>query len=372
MKENRHPDIPKPRLKVYYARAMDGIAPSKIMEDEQHVTTALSQKGFSIANPYREQETQIEQADRLVENNLKLLKESDILLGNLSIHDYTYIGAVFEILQAANLGIPIVVFIGNSNLENRFYLHFYCNFICRTIDEAVEYIWRCWTSEGINHQLNEEMKFYDKIATEPGNGTRKSYKNKESDIEIYDRERGSLKEKLRHYCRYKNVLELGCGIGEWTQVIAEVAKSVTCIESSQNMIARAKETLRESPIRPNFIHGDFFNQTFLVESSDVIVLYFTLSFFPALLQNKLLSAMKKRVSKDGHFLFGESIQISTLPSIGLGRQRIQTRRACGKEYAIYKEHFAPYQLEKLLNLNSLSVIDLPIDVRWFTFCAAHC
>ncbi len=372
MKETRQPDSRKLKLKVYYARAMDGIELSKIMEDERQVKVALSRKEFSIANPYKEQEVQIEQAGELVENNLKLLKGSDILLGNLSIHNYTYIGAVFEILQAANLDIPIVVYIGNSNLENRFYLHFYCNFICRTIDEAIEYIWRCWTSEGRDHQLNEEKEFYDKIATEPGNVTRKSYKNKKFDNERYDKERDQLKEKLRQYCWRKNVLELGCGIGEWTQVIAEVAKSVTCIESSQNMIKRAKERLVKSPIQPGFIHGDFLDETFSIEPSDVIVSYFTLSFLPPLLQNKLLFSMKKWGTKNGLFLFGESIQITTLPSIGLGRQRIQTRRACGKKYTVYKEHFTPYELEKLLNINGFRVIDLPINVRWFTFCATHC
>lgn len=371
MKKEFQYGVPAHKLKVYYARAMDGIDHSQIIEDDHLVKATLSRKGLSIVNPYAERPVQIEQKDKLVENNLELLKESDILLGNLSIHNYTYIGAVFEILQAANLGIPIVVFIGNSNLGNRYYLHYYCNFICKTIDEAVEYIWRCWTSEGINEQLKEEKEYYNKIATQPGKVTRKSYKNKESDIDRYESERGQLKERLRDYCRDKNVLELGCGTGEWTLVIAEVAKSATCIESSQNMIKRAKERLGKSLIQLDFIHGDFFDETFSIESAEVIVSYFTLSFLPPSLQNKLLSAMKKWASKDGYLLFGESIQIPTLSSIGLGRQRIQIRRACGKEYLIYKELFTPVQLRKLLNSNGFRVVDSLDNVRWFTFCAAH-
>lgn len=369
MKKKRQSDMVKRNLTVYYARAMDGVESSKILQDECLVKSALNSKGLFIANPYSEQKFQMEQVDHLVQNNLKLLKNSDVLLANLSLQSYTYIGAVFEILQAANLGIPIVACIGNSNLGSRYYLHYYCSFICSTIDEAVEYMWRCWTSEGVNQQLKEEMEFYDKIAAQVGEVTRKQYKSKKLDIGRYERERNRLKEKLRDYCHEKNALELGCGTGEWTQVMTEVAKSVTCIESSQNMITRAKERLEKSPIQPFFINGDFFDDTLSIEPCDVVVSYFTLSFLPPLVQNTLLSVMKKWASKDGHFLFGESIQISTLPSIGLGLQRMQTRKVRGKEYVIYKEHFTPVRLQKLLNANGFRIIDSPDDVKWFTFCA---
>ena len=363
-------NITKSKLNVYYARAMDGIEPHIIIEDERLVKTALSRRGLLITNPYSEQKVQIEQVDHLVQNNIKLLKKSDILLVNLSIQNYTYIGAVFEIVQAANLCIPIVAYIGNSNFKNRYYLHFYCSFICKTIDEAVEYIWRCWTSEGISSQLKEEIEFYDKIATERGKTTRKPYEGKKSDIDRYEKEREQLKQKLRDYCRDKKVVELGCGTGEWTQVIAEVSTSLTCIEASSNMIIRTKDRLRESPIQPSFINGDFFDETLSIAPCDVIVSYFTLSFLPAFVQNTLLSVMKKLALKDGYFLFGESIQISTLPSIGLGRIRIQMRKVCGKEYVIYKEHFTPVQLQRVLKTNGFKITDSPDDVRWFTFCAA--
>jgi SAM-dependent methyltransferase len=361
-------------LRIYYARAMDGTDATKIRDDECSLMTALQRKGLpeeSFVNPHTSQAVPIEEADRLVDDNLKLLKASHIVLANLSLQNYTYVGAIFEMAQAANLGRPIVACIGSSSLDNRYYLHRYCDFICRTIDEAVEYIRRCWTLEGINHQLNEEREFYDKIAIERGIATGKPYKNKELDIDRYKREKDHLKEKLRDYCRDKIVLELGCGTGEWTQVVADVAKSVTCIESSRNMIERAKQRLAKSLIQPNIIHGDFFDETSSVEPADVILSYFTLSFLPPKAQSSLLSLMKKRASRNAKFLFGESIQISTLPSIGLGHQRIQTRGACGKEYMIYKEHFTPYRLERILTANGFRVADSSDDGRWFTFCAAQ-
>jgi ubiquinone/menaquinone biosynthesis C-methylase UbiE len=350
---------------------MDALDQSRIIEDDKHVKMELARRRFFIVNPYKEQVIQIEQANQIVEKNLKLLKESDVLLVNLTVPNYTYIGVVFEIVQAATLGLPIIAYIGDSHLADRYYLHAFCDFICNTIEEAVEYIRRCWTFEGINKQIKEEKEFYDKIATQTEKTTRKPYKNKKKDIDRYEKERARLKNMIRDYCLDKNVLELGCGTGEWTKAIAEVAKSIVCIESSLNMIKSARERLATSSIQPDFINSDFFDESLSVKPCDIIVSYFTLSFLPPLAQNELLSIMKKWISKDGFLLFGESIQVSALPSIGLGRQRIQVRNANGKKYRMFKEHFNPYHFQKVLALNDFKIINLPLDVKWFTFCSAQ-
>lgn len=370
--KNKYPSVISEReLKIYYARAMDSIKHSEIIEDDRLINDALKQKGFSLINPYEKQNIPIQKAGGLIENNFALLKESDVLIANLTKKDYQYIGAIFEIAQAVNLGIPTMVCIGNSNLENRYYLQFYSDFICNTIDEAITYIWRCLSLEGINHQLKEEKTFYDHIAVNYETLSRKTYQDKDADIDRYEKEREQLKEKLRYYCHDKTVLELGCGTGDWTKFIAEVSKSVVCIDASQNMIKRAKERFTDSTIQPYFIQGDFLDETLHIEPCDIVVSYFALSFLPPPIQINLLSNMKKWVKKDGCCLFGESMKFALLPSIGLGCRKIQRRTIDKKEYFLYKEYFSPDQLQKLLVLNGFRVIDLPSDVRWFTFCAVQ-
>ena len=354
-------------LKIYYVRAMDGIDSSEIKRDERKLGSALRKKELSIVNPYTNSDDKLERIDQLIENNLSLLTDSHMVLADLSMRNYIYVGAVFEIVQATDIGHPIVVCVGDSDLGERCYLYYYTNFLCRTIDEAIEYIWRCWTIEGINQQLEEEKEFYDKVALEHGKLTGKPYDKKESDIVKYNEEKNQLKQRLGDYCHDKKVLELGCGNGEWTEVIADVAQAITCIDTSQNMIWQAKEKLKNSTTEKYFIHGDFLDGTIPLGTYDIIVFYFTLSFLPPVVQQELLSIMKNHISGEGYFLFAESVQMSTLRSKGLGCRRIQMRQAYGKEYMIYKESFSPCRLDT----NAFKVVDSLDDVRWFTFCAAH-
>jgi SAM-dependent methyltransferase len=369
--KKRYLDTIKRELKVYYARAIDDIDYSEILRADLRIQKAINQKGFFLVNPYKKTSISVEQLGNIVDKNTELLKESDVLLADLTIKDYTYIGAIFEIVQAVNFGIPTVICVGNTNYKNRLYLHHYCDFICRTVDEGFEYIWRFLSHDGIEHQLREEEEFYEAIAANYYEESRKTYADKEKDIEKYERERITLREKLEKYCRNKSVLELGCGSGDWTQTITEVAKSVTCIDISTYMINEAKKRLIRSPIQPYFICGDFLDETLSIEPCEVVVSYFTLSLFPPIIQNILLSNMKNWVTTGGYFLFGESMQISTISSIGMGRRRIQCRTVGRRDYIIYKDHFSPDRLQALLNMHQFEVFDISSVFRWFAFCCAH-
>lgn len=54
-----------------------------------------------------------------------------------------------------------------------------------------------------------------------------------------------------------HVLELACGPGQWTRQIAATAASVTAVDASPEMIARAQSAVGEVPVR--FIRSDIFS-----------------------------------------------------------------------------------------------------------------
>lgn len=357
-------------IRLYYARAMDGIPLSEILEDDRILYAAMEAHGFTVINPYRKADMPFQDAVVLIKENLELLRQSNVVIVDLSKRDYQYIGALFEIAHSVTFGKPVIVCIGSSDLDRRFYLHHYADFMCRTVDEAMTYIWRCCSLEGICEQIQQAKTFYDHIALTYQETSRKTYQEKDSDIKQYEKERTQLKANLSYYCRSKSVLELGCGVGDWTKVIADVADSVTCIDASQTMIHRAKEKLSQAPARINFIEGDFLDETLNITPCDVVVSYFALSFLPPIIQYKYLSNIKLWLKNGGRCLFAESTKIATLPSVGLGSQRLQRRLANGQEYLLYKEHFTAKSLEQLLNANGFKIVDLPQDVRWFSFCSA--
>jgi len=358
-------------LKIYYARAMDNIDNYEIINDDIQTQNAINQKGFSLVNPYESKDVSVVHPGTIIEKNTQLLQDSDVLIANLSIKNYTYIGAIFEIVQAINLKIPTVICVGNTNYRKRLYFHYYCDFICKTISEGLEFIWRFFTYDGIEHQLKEEEAYYQAIATNYEYKSRKIYIDKKSDLDKYEQERIILRKKLKEYCKNKSVLELGCGSGDWTQTIVEVAKAVTCIDVSSCMIAEAKKRLNNSPIQPDYICGDFIDETLTIEPCEIVVSYFALSFLPPIVQNIFLSKIKNWITPGGCILFGESMHISTIPSVGIGCRRIQYRTVGDKKYVMFKEHFSPDRLRKLISTHQLKVFDFSDNFRWFSFCCAQ-
>jgi len=360
--------------KVYYARAMDDLETAEILRDDASVSRALRNIGLDLVNPYercRKVNTSRHIAAEQIEvANTGMLRQSDVLLANLSRPDYTYIGVIFEIVDAVCNDIPVVAYVGDSPLKDRFYFHQYCHFICTSLDEAIAYLRRCHSAEGLGLQIQDVKEYYDRVAGISHYRTPKQ-RDEERHGKGYDRERQRLEEKLRNYCRHKTVLELGCGTGEWTRHIAEVAKVVGCVESSAQMIRRAEEALTGCVLKPDVIQGDFLDESLSLDRHDVIVCYFLLSILPPPLQKLLLRRIRDWMTTEGIVLCAEAIQVSSTPSIGFGRRRIQRREVEGEAFMMYKEYFTPRQMAELLEGNGFQVVHLPEDSRWFAFCAAR-
>jgi hypothetical protein len=127
----------KNEIKVYYARAMDDISIVEIKKDDLEVSNLVQERGFSLNNPFEEYRDISQSYRTIIENNLRLLQSSNVLLANLSIPGYVYVGAIFEIVQAVNFGIPTIIFTGKTMLDKRIYLRYYTQYICETLEEAI-------------------------------------------------------------------------------------------------------------------------------------------------------------------------------------------------------------------------------------------
>ncbi len=75
------------------------------------------------------------------------------------------------------------------------------------------------------------------------------------DDPIRQGEQNQIKEELKRLLAGKSVLEIACGTGYWTKYIAEVAKNITGIDISDEVL----EIARSKNIQAQFINGDAFN-----------------------------------------------------------------------------------------------------------------
>lgn len=115
--------------------------------------------------------------------------------------------------------------------------------------------------------MQQVREDFDRIAllTSDEAGTRKPYSNY----------------LLRHVPSGCNrILEIGCGFGAFTRLLADRAQHVTAIDLSPRMIKVAKKRSSEHP-NLEFILGDFLQLVFPAESYDCIVTIAALHHLPS-------------------------------------------------------------------------------------------
>ena len=95
---------------------------------------------------------------------------------------------------------------------------------------------------------------------------------------------------LRQSCHH--ALEIGCGLGAFTRLLADRAEQVTAIDLSPAMIAIAKESSSDID-NVQFLLGDFLELDLLSESYDCVVSIATLHHLPQQLAlNKMKSVLR--------------------------------------------------------------------------------
>lgn len=97
--------------------------------------------------------------------------------------------------------------------------------------------------------------------------------------------------RLRTLVTGKNVLELACGTGYWTKVMAETAAHITAIDLWPEMIAVAKKKTLRAPV--DFIAADMFTHPLAENSYDFIAVGFWFSHQPKQEYEKFFALITK-------------------------------------------------------------------------------
>ena len=118
----------------------------------------------------------------------------------------------------------------------------------------------------------------------------------------------SILEKTFHPAN--SVLEVGCGEGHLSKILADLFKKVTAVEKCSKKVEIAKQTLKE---KSNVIieNCDFFCMTFPDSLFDAIVLKNTLHFFDDV--PKVLREVDRIIKPGGHFYVITSSSIELQP-----------------------------------------------------------
>lgn len=358
------------KLSVFFAHAMDARSREDIVLDDEKYTKLLSTIGGVITNPYRQKsQNLIQHGLSIAQRNLMLLRTSDIVLADLSVPNYQYIGCIFEIVHASINDVPVVLVVGDNDFSDRLLFQAYCDFIARNADEAIEYIRRAYTQEGVERQMIEMQTYYNEIAHKYMDKSVRTHKQSQESIEFKKKERAELRTIIRKYVKGK-VCQIGIGTGDWTKTIGETSDRVVGVEQSQEMLVQARLNLA-SYGNITFMHCDALKEDISGGPFDCVVIFFLLSLLPRSMQDRLLNRVQKILKPGGLLVIADTKKLGDLPAMGLGRRQLQQRKSDNKVFILYKEHFVGDSLVGLLEKKGYEVIDASRKSVWFPWAISR-
>ena len=125
---------------IFFAQAIEGLSVEKIQENFSPFHSIFNRNNLKIINQDLMTPNPKEEAIKLIEEELKLLSTADMLVVDMSIANRNYLGCTIEMTKAKELGIPIIVYTGNSNYQTRGSLSYLTSYVVRNYDELEKLI----------------------------------------------------------------------------------------------------------------------------------------------------------------------------------------------------------------------------------------
>jgi ubiquinone/menaquinone biosynthesis C-methylase UbiE len=149
---------------------------------------------------------------------------------------------------------------------------------------------------------------------------------------------------IRRLAQGKDVLEIACGTGLFTQAAAEVSARLTALDAAPEMLAVNRRRFVDRGV--HYVLGDVFEWT-PSETFDMVFFTFWLSHVPPARLAGFLDTVCQALRAGGHVLIldeyaGSRQRYSTL---GLRHQRVLSS---GADFNIVKVYYEPVQVEQAL------------------------
>jgi len=159
--------------------------------------------------------------------------------------------------------------------------------------------------------------------------------------------------RLARLVEGKSVLDLVCGTGYWTKVMAETAGIVVASDISEEMIVEARKKEYSQPV--HFVRADLYRLPFAGGRFDIVTLGFWFSHEPVQNHGPFLDMLKSLAGDDGLVWMIDNNPPAEGPkyrSVGkdeFGNNYRQRFLDSGEEFAILKNYFTVSQLENILS-----------------------
>ncbi len=184
------------------------------------------------------------------------------------------------------------------------------------------------------------------------------------------KELAGLKVQLEAIVRGRDVLEIACGTGYWTEIMSKAAKSITAVDASGEVLQVARR--REFGCRVSLIRGDVYSLPFRDTNFNCYVAGFWLSHVPrSMLENHIHSLVQRMQPGDFGLFFDNVYREESgelIKKDHRSRDRYKLRKLDdGSEHLILKNYCTPEQLSSITRKAGLDTSEVKIvfgDYYW--------
>jgi len=156
----------------------------------------------------------------------------------------------------------------------------------------------------------------------------------------------------------RRVLELACGAGYWTEILAKVAEHVVAIDASEKMLAVARK--RTPSINVEYRFGDAYTLARVPDEFDGGLANFWFSHVPKARVNEFLRGFHEKLEKNAVVFMADNVYIP-----GIGGQLVSKAGiedtfklrvgSDGKKYEVLKNYYNRDALRRLLFPQTLNL-----------------
>ena len=146
------------------------------------------------------------------------------------------------------------------------------------------------------------------------------------------------------------VVDIGCGVGKWSALLAENEVKVVSVDNLPSMLRKVVQRCKQrnrvkSRISP--VLADGFNLPFRNNVFNGATLNWVLAHVPAVRNAQFVREIRRVVKRNGWLFISDSYWRGQEG----GKEQVQVREVEGKEYEVYKYYYDPSELKQLIHEN---------------------
>jgi ubiquinone/menaquinone biosynthesis C-methylase UbiE len=164
------------------------------------------------------------------------------------------------------------------------------------------------------------------------------------------------------------VIDIGCGVGKWSMLLAENGIEVTSVDNLPSMLRkvahRCKQKKIESKVSP--VLADGFYLPFKEGTFDGATLNWVLAHIPVVKNVHFIREIRRVVKPNGWLFISDSYWRGQEG----GKEQIQIRETDGSQYEVYKYYYEPAELKRLLQ-KTFGEVELLQPLHYELICVAR-